>query len=136
MWLQPVAPSGAFAYRLGVHRDAVPCRGNDAGTVTYFLVEIPVQHADGADLDRALRTLRAAEARLTAGSAAAHPLLAGAATENGRLVFLIEAVTLEGVRSLVSLALLPAGRIREAPSLAGLPFWPHRAQTPPVQAGG
>jgi hypothetical protein len=81
--------------------------------MNYFLVEIPVPQSERADLHRAMRTLRAAQARLREKTIPVRPLLAGVTDDEAWLVFLIEAVTIEAVRSLVSLALLPAGRIRE-----------------------
>lgn len=87
-------------------------------TMNYFLVEIPASQFDEVDLDRAMRTLRAAQARLWEKTIAVRPLLAGVTNDEGWLVFLVNAVTTEAVYSLVSLALLPAGRIREVVYLA------------------
>ena len=81
--------------------------------MSYFLVEIPVSQSGAPDLFRAMRTLRTAQLRQRQGGIAVRPLLAGVANDDGRLVFLIEARSIEAVHGLVSLALLPAGRIRE-----------------------
>lgn len=86
--------------------------------MSYFLVEIPVPQSDRADVGRAMRTLRVAQSRLGDRAVAVRPLLAGVTDQEGWMVFLMEAVTIEAVRSLVSLALLPAGRIREILYLA------------------
>lgn len=86
--------------------------------MSYFLVEIPVPQSDRADVGRAMRTLRVAQSRLGDRAVAVRPLLAGVTDQEGWMVFLMEAVTIEAVRSLVSLALLPAGRVREVLYLA------------------
>lgn len=65
------------------------------------------------ELELAARTLDSAQARLRRGATAARTVLAGVTYLDGRLVCLIEAPSLEVVRRLVALALLPAGRIRE-----------------------
>jgi hypothetical protein len=79
----------------------------------WFLVDISVPNPDRADLERATRTLRAAQGRLPMAAARLRPLMAGVITEGGRLVCLIEAPSIPAVRRLVALALLPGGRIRE-----------------------
>jgi hypothetical protein len=94
--------------------------------MNYFLVEIPLPQPDGMDVGRATRTLLAAQARLSHSAITVRPLAAGVTRGDGRLVCLIEAGAAEQVRSLVSLALLPAGRIREVlrvslPSGSGVP---------------
>jgi hypothetical protein len=86
--------------------------------MSYFLVEIPVPQADFVDLERVARTLVAAQSRLSDSSIAVRSLAAGVTRDDGRLVCLIEAEAVEEVRSLVALALLPAGRIREVLHLA------------------
>ena len=65
------------------------------------------------ELERAGRTLGAAQARLRRSRTATRMLIAGVTPIDGRLVCLIEAPSLDVVRRLVVLALLPAGRIRE-----------------------
>jgi hypothetical protein len=94
--------------------------------MNYFLVEIPLPQPDGMDAGRATRTLLAAQARLSHSAITVRPLAAEVTRGDGRLVCLIEAGAAEQVRSLVSLALLPAGRIREVlrvslPSGSGVP---------------
>ena len=86
--------------------------------MSYFLVEIPVPQSDGVDFNRVTRTLGVAQSRLRDRSIAVRPLIAGVTTEDSRLIFLIEAATIEAVRNLVSLAMLPTGRIREVLDLA------------------
>lgn len=81
--------------------------------MSYFLVEIPVPQSDRVDIDRATRTLRTAQSRLAESAIALRILVAGVTNDDGRLVCLIQAQAIEQVRSLVALALLPAGRIRE-----------------------
>jgi hypothetical protein len=87
-------------------------------TISYFFVEIPAPRSDGIDLERAARTLVAAQSRLSDSSLAVRSLVAGVTSDGGRLVCLVEAEAVEVVRSLVALALLPAGRIREVLHLA------------------
>ena len=94
--------------------------------MNFFLVEIPLPQPDGMDVGRATRTLLAAQARLSNSAITVRPLAAGVTRGDGRLVCLIEAEAAEQVRSLVSLALLPAGRIRKVlrvslPSGSGVP---------------
>jgi hypothetical protein len=79
----------------------------------WFLVDISVPDPDRMDLERATRTLRAAQGRLFTSASRLRPLIAGVITEGGRLVCLIEAPSIPAVRRLVALALLPGGRIRE-----------------------
>jgi hypothetical protein len=86
--------------------------------MSYFLVEIPVAQSDGGDLERAARMLVAAQSRLSDCAIPIRSLVAGVTSDGGRLVCLIEAEAVEVVRSLVALALLPAGRIREVLHLA------------------
>ena len=91
---------------------------DEPGAMSYFLVEIPVPQSDSVDIARAVRTLEAAQSRLSDGEIVVRPLVAGVTSDDGRLVCLMEAEAVEGVRSLVALALLPAGRIREVSCLA------------------
>jgi hypothetical protein len=79
----------------------------------WFLLDVAVPDPDRTDLERAIRTLRAAQGRSSTGAARRPPLMAGAITEGGRLVCFIEAPSIPAVRRLVALALLPAARIRE-----------------------
>jgi hypothetical protein len=83
------------------------------GGVPCFLVEIRMNEAGKVELERAVRTLEAAQTRLRLKATATRTLTAGVVHDDGQLVCLIEAPSLEAVRRLVSLALLPRGRIRE-----------------------
>jgi hypothetical protein len=69
------------------------------------------------ELERAMRMLEAAQLRMRA--ALTRTILAGFSPEDGRLVCLIEATSLDTARRLVGLALLPPARIREITHLAG-----------------
>jgi hypothetical protein len=86
-------------------------------TMPLFLIEIPMTEPGQVELERATRTLETAQARLRRSRTATRMLIAGITAEDGRLVCLIEAPGLETVRHLVSLALLPAGRIQEVKHL-------------------
>jgi hypothetical protein len=90
-------------------------------TMPYYLIEIPMNETGQIELERAMGTMGAAQARLRKNATATHTLIAGASAEDGRLVCLIEAPALETVRRLVTLALLPAGRIREVIHLTRRP---------------
>ena len=81
-----------------------------------FLVEIPLPQPEPAEVERARWTLWSAQSRLngTGNPASAH--VVSIASDNGRMVALIEAPTLAEVRQLVALALLPAARIRDVSS--------------------
>ena len=74
------------------------------------------------ELERAVRMLDAAITRMPESTIATHTILAGHSREDGRLVCLIEAPSIESARRLVSLALLPPGRLREISRLAGTPL--------------
>ena len=79
--------------------------------MTCFLVEIPVSERDG--VPRVIRTLGAAQVRLSTGKRAVRLLIAGTTTADDRLVCVIEAQTADDVRDFVALAFLPAERLRE-----------------------
>lgn len=79
----------------------------------YFLVELPVHQPDRVEMARATRMLRAAGVRLSGSAMAARPLIPASINGYGRLVCLIEAPSVQALRRLVALALLPVGRIRE-----------------------
>lgn len=93
--------------------------------MAYFLVEIPMNDAGPLELERAARTLGAAQARLR-GSAATHTIIAGINRYAGGLIYLIEASSPDAVQRLVSMALLPAGRIREITHITAGPSRPSR----------
>ena len=69
--------------------------------------------ASELELERAVRMLDAAITRMPESTIATRTILAGHSRDDGRLVCLIEAASLESARRLVSLALLPPGRLRE-----------------------
>ncbi len=92
----------------------------------FYLVEIPMNTAAWPELELAARTLDSAEERLRRTATAARTLIAGVTHQDGRLVCVVEAPSLEVVRRLVALALLPAGRIRQISRLE-LPKHPEPA---------
>ncbi len=77
-----------------------------------FLVEIPVPHSDAVVAARAMRTVGAAQSRLAARGIVVRPLLSGRTTD-GWLLCVMLAASADAVRTLVALALLPAGRVCE-----------------------
>lgn len=87
--------------------------GGDDGPMPYFLVEIHMNGAGQPELDRATRTLEVAKTRLRGTGTTARTAVAVLIGDDGGLVCVIEATTVEVVQRLVTLALLPAGRIRE-----------------------
>jgi hypothetical protein len=74
--------------------------------------------ADEFELERATRMLVAAQSRMRGQAAFARTFFAGLSRDDRRLVYLVEAASLESARRMVSLALLPPGRIREITLLA------------------
>jgi hypothetical protein len=84
-----------------------------------FLIEVHMAGAGELELERAVRMLDAAQTRMRGSATVTRTIIAGFSREDGRLVCLIEATSLASARSLVSLALLPPGRIREIAYLAG-----------------
>jgi hypothetical protein len=74
--------------------------------------------ADAFELERATRMLVAAQSRMRGQASFARMTFAGLSRADGRLVYLVEAASLESARRMVSLALLPPGRIREITNLA------------------
>ena len=75
--------------------------------------------ASELELERAVWMLDAAITRMPESTIATHTILAGHSRDDSRLVCLIEAANLESARRLVSLALLPPGRLREITPLEG-----------------
>jgi hypothetical protein len=71
------------------------------------------------ELERAVRMLEAAQSRSSGTEKVAPSILAGLRREDGRLVCLIEATSLESARRVVSVALLPPGQIREITRITG-----------------
>ena len=83
-----------------------------------FLIEVHVGDVGALELERAMRMLVAAQSRMRGQATFARTMFAGLSRDDGRLVCLVEAASLESGRRLVSLALLPPGRIREITDLA------------------
>lgn len=75
--------------------------------------------AGALELERAVRMLDAAQARMRGTATVTRTIIAGICREDGRLVCLVEATSLEAARRLVSVALLPPGRIREITHVGG-----------------
>jgi len=88
-------------------------------TVQTFLIEIHMAGAGEQELKRAVRMLEAAQTRMQGSATVTRTLTAGLSREDGRLICLVEATSLEWARRLVSVAQLPNGRIREITHLAG-----------------
>lgn len=78
--------------------------------------------AGALELERAVRMLEAAQTRMRGTAMGTRTIITGLSREDGRLVCLIEATSLESARRVVSVALLPPGRIREITHLAGTPL--------------
>ena len=78
--------------------------------------------ASELELERAVRMLDAAITRMPESTIATRAIVAGHSRDDGRLVCLVEAASLESARRLVSLALLPPGRLREISRLVGRPL--------------
>src|SRR5918994_41944 len=87
-----------------------------------FLIEIHMADAEHPEFDRAVRLLNAAQTRLLQAETNARTTIVGLSREDGRLVCLVDAPSLESARRLVGVALLPGGRIREITNLADLPL--------------
>lgn len=83
-----------------------------------FLIEIHLADAEEREFDRAVRTLNAAQTRLRDAGTNMRTTIVGLSRDDGRLVCLVDAPNLESARRLVSVALLPGGRIREITNLA------------------
>ena len=92
---------------------------SDHQDVPNFLIEVHMGDAGAGELERAVRMLEAAQTRMRGTATVTRTIIAGLSREDGRLVCLIEATSLESARRLVSVALLPPGRIREITHLAG-----------------
>lgn len=87
-------------------------------TMPTYLIEAHLADAGAFELERATRMLVAAQSRMRGQASFARTIFAGLSREDGRLVCLVEAASLESARRMVSLALLPPGRIREITNLA------------------
>jgi hypothetical protein len=79
-----------------------------------FVVEIPVPHSDAIGYERAARTLWTAASRSPQNATTAHLVTVEVVAGAGRLHCVIEAPTIDAVRSLLALAFLSAGRISES----------------------
>lgn len=84
-----------------------------------FLIEVHIADLGARDPERVLRLLAAAQSRMGAATPDSRTILAGRSREDGGLVCLIEAASLESARRIMGLALLPPGRIREITDVAG-----------------
>jgi hypothetical protein len=91
---------------------------DDAGMPKY-LVEVHMGNAGELELERAMRLLGAAQVRMQGRATLGRAIMAGLSPEDDRLVCLVEATNLDAARRLLSLALLPPGRIREITHLEG-----------------
>jgi hypothetical protein len=111
--------SSGTTYRLGVPRDGARRKASDHEPVSIFLIEIHMANAGALELERAMRMLAAAQARMLGSATVTHTLMAGLSPADARLICLVEAASLEAARRLLSLALLPPGRIREISHPAG-----------------
>lgn len=78
--------------------------------------------ADERELERAVRMLDVAMTRMAKSTIATRTIISGHSRDDGRLVCLIEAASLESARRLVRLASLPPGRLSEISRLAGTPL--------------
>lgn len=87
--------------------------------MSIFLIEVHMADAGTLEVERAARMLDAAQARMRESATVMRTIIAGFSREDSRLVCLVEATSLDSARRLVSLALLPSGRIREITHLAG-----------------
>ncbi len=63
-----------------------------------FLIEVHMAQAGELELERAVRMLEAAQTRMRGPATVTRTLIAGLSREDGRLVCLIEAASLESAR--------------------------------------
>lgn len=84
-----------------------------------FLIEVHMADAGTLEVERAARMLDGAQARMQGSAPVTRAIVVGFSREDGRLVCLVESPSRDSARRLVSLALLPSGRIREITHLAG-----------------
>ena len=78
-----------------------------------FVIEVHLPNASAGELERAIRTLAVAQSRMRQSAAVTRVDLVGVSSDDGRLACFVEADSRDAALALVSLALLPAGRIRE-----------------------
>jgi hypothetical protein len=86
---------------------------NDDRNMAIFLIEVHIPDAGASELELAVGLLVAARLRMRGPASVAQAILTGFSRVDGRLICLIELTSLESAERLVSLALLPPGRIRE-----------------------
>jgi len=84
----------------------------------YYLVEVRMTNVGQHELERVKPMLKAAQSHLRGSGIVARLVASGLSREDGRLLCLIEASDPASARRLVSVALLPAGRVREITPLA------------------
>jgi hypothetical protein len=103
-----------------------------------YLIEVHMSDAGAFELERATRMLVAAQSRMRRQATFGRTMFAGLSREDGRLVYLVEAGSLESARRMLSLALLPPGRIREITNVANAHLLrgrhPRRDADPGVEA--
>jgi hypothetical protein len=87
-----------------------------------YLTEVHLATASEHELERAVRMLDAAMDRMPESVRPTRTVFVGHSREDGRLICLIEAASVDAARRLVSLALLPPGRFREITQLSGPPW--------------
>ncbi len=95
-------------------------QARDYWTVAHFLVEIYMKDAAQHEVRRAVEMLAAARARAGGVASFTSTIKAGISREDDRLICLVEVSSLEAARRLLTVALLPAGRIREISPVAGI----------------
>ena len=78
-----------------------------------FLIDVHLPNATAGEFERAIRTLAVAQSRMRHSAAVTRADLVGSSGEDGRLTCFVEADSRDAALALVSLALLPAGSIRE-----------------------
>jgi hypothetical protein len=82
-------------------------------TMPTFRVDVPMADSSLGELERAMRMLATAQVRMAAWSPETRTILAGISREDGRLVCLIKAASVDEARRMIGLALLPPGPIHE-----------------------
>jgi len=83
-----------------------------------YLIEVRMADLGAVERDRALRMLTGAQSRMAGAVPVTRTIFAGLSREDGMLICLIEASSLESARRMMGLALLPLRRIREITDIA------------------
>jgi hypothetical protein len=96
---------------------------DDHQAMPIYLIEVHMADAGDLELERAVRMLDVAMTRMPKSTIVTRPIFSGHSRDDGRLVCLIEAASLESARRLVRLASLPPGRVREITRIAGTPLF-------------